>query len=139
MYLRLETEWQRYIEHLLNGSTDSLTLGTLGVAIAFPVKDHITLTIGAGASFYHYPYGDETGWYGKAGLELYPIRPLILNAEAWGGYVRADKYSAETFIGGGRATAGVIWNRFELYCGWQATWIEAVTLSGPTVGLRVWF
>lgn len=138
-YLRLETEWQRYIEHLPNGSTDSLTLGTLGVAIAFPVKDHITLTIGAGASFYHDPYGDETGWYGKAGLELYPIRPLILNAEVWGGYVRADEYSAETFIGGGRATAGVVWNRFELYGGWQATWIEAVTLSGPTVGLRVWF
>lgn len=138
-YLRLETEWQRYIEHLPNGSTDSLTLGTLGVAIAFPVKDHITLTIGAGASFYHDPSGDETGWYGKAGLEIYPIRPLILNAEVWGGYVRADEFDAETFIGGGRATAGVIWNRFELYGGWQATWIEAVTLSGPTIGLRVWF
>ena len=55
------------------------------------------------------------------------------------GYVRAEEYRAEAFIGAGRATVGVIWNRFELYGGWQASWVEAVTLSGLTVGLRVWF
>ena len=137
--LRLETEWQRYLEHLPSGKTDSLTVGTLGIALAFPVKDSATITLGTGACFYHDPYGDENGWYGKVGLEVYPIRPLIVNAEIWGGYVSVDEYDENTFIGGGRATAGVIWNRFELYGGWQATWIESVTLSGPTAGLRVWF
>jgi hypothetical protein len=42
-------------------------------------------------------------------------------------------------VGGGRATAGLLWDRFEVFGGWQATWIGDVTLDGPTAGVRLWF
>jgi hypothetical protein len=41
--------------------------------------------------------------------------------------------------GGGRATAGLLWNRFEVFGGWQATLVGDVTLDGPTAGVRLWF
>lgn len=138
-YLRVETEWHRYIEHLPGDRTDTLTLGTVGIAAAIPLENTFTLLFGGGLSSYHDSIGTESGWYLKAGAEVFPIRPLILNAEVWGGYIREDEFDTETFMGGGRATAGVIWNRIEVFGGWQAIWIESVTLDGPTVGLRVWF
>lgn len=138
-FLRVETEWHRYIEHLPGDTTDTLTIGTVGIALALPLENSFTLLIGGGVSTYHDTIGNESGWYLKAGAEMFPIRPLILNAEVWGGYIREDSYDLETFMGGGRATAGVIWNRFEVFGGWQALWIESVTLDGPTVGMRVWF
>lgn len=138
-YLRLETEWQRYIEHLPSGATDSLTLGAIGAALAIPADDALTVLAGFGLSTFHDRYGDESGWYAKLGVELFPIRPLIISAEIQGGFIRADEFDSETFLGGGRATVGLIWNRCEAYGGWQATWIESVTLDGPVAGLRVWF
>lgn len=137
--LRVEAELHRYLEHLPGDRTDSLTIATGGVALALPLENAFTLLLGAGLSNFHDAYGNESGWYCKAGAEMYPIRPLILNAEVWGGYIRADEYDSETFLGGGRATAGVIWNRIEVFGGWQAIWIESVTLDGPTAGLRIWF
>jgi hypothetical protein len=138
--VRLETEWQRYLEYLPDGRTDSLTLGTVGGLIGLPVvRNHLTVLVGAGLSTYHDPYGDESGWYAKAGFEAFPLRPLILSGELWAGYIRADEFDTETALGGGRATLGAVWNRFEVYGGWQATWIGSVTLDGPTGGVRVWF
>lgn len=139
VYLRIETEWQRYIEHLPSGATDSLTLGSIGVGFNIHADDAITVLAGLGVCTFHDRYGDESGWYGKLGVELFPIRPLIISAEITGGFIRADEFDSETFLGGGRATVGVIWNRCEAYGGWQATWIESVTLAGPLAGLRVWF
>lgn len=138
-YLRIETEWQRYIEHLPSGATDSLTLGALGAALAIPADDALTVLAGVGINTFHDRYGDESGWYAKLGVELFPIRPLVISAEIQGGFIRADEFDSETFLGGGRATVGAIWNRVEAYGGWQATWIESVTLDGPVAGLRVWF
>lgn len=138
-YLRLDTEWQRYIEHLPGGGTDSLTLGSIGAAINIAADDTVTVIAGLGLSTFHDRYGNESGWYGKLGVDLFPIRPLIISVEIHGGWIRADEFDSETFLGGGRATAGLIWNRFEAYGGWQATWIESVTLDGPVAGLRLWF
>jgi hypothetical protein len=139
--LRVEGDLQRYIEHLPDDHTDTLTLGTIGLALAIPMAGNaIALTFGGGLSFYHDHYGNEDGWYAKAGAEVFPIRPLVLSAEVWGGFIADDEFDeTETFMGSGRATVGVVWNRFEIYGGWQATWIGAVTLDGPTGGLRVWF
>lgn len=139
LYLRVETEWQRYIEHLPSGATDTLTLGAIGVGFNIHADDAITVLAGLGICTFHDHYGDESGWYGKLGVELFPIQPVIISAEIHGGFIRADEYDSETFLGGGRVSAGVIWNRVEVYGGWQATWIESVTLSGPMAGLRVWF
>lgn len=139
--LRLEGDLQRYIEHLPDDRTDTLTLGCVGLALAIPMAGNaIALSFGGGASFYHDHYGNESGWYVKAGAEAFPIRPLVLSADVWGGWMVDDEFDeTETFMGSGRATLGVVWNRFEIYGGWQATWIESVTLDGPTGGLRFWF
>lgn len=137
--LRIEAEGHRYLEHLDSGDTDTLTLGTVGLALALPADDALTFLIGGGGSWYHDHDGNENGWYAKLGSEIFPIRPLILSAEVWGGFIRADEFDDYSFLGGGRATLGAVWNRVEIYGGWQATWIGAVTLDGPTGGLRVWF
>ncbi len=137
--LRIEAEGQRYIEHLDSGATDTLTLGTLGASLAIPAHDSITMLIGAGGSWYHDHYGNENGWYLKLGTEIFPLRPVVVSADVWGGFIRDDEFDDYSFLGGGRATLGVIWNRYELYGGWQATWIGSVTLDGPTGGIRVWF
>ena len=139
LYLRLDTEWQRYIEHLPSGATDSLTLGAIGVGFNLHADDAITVLAGLGICTFHDRYGDESGWYGKLGVELFPIQPVIISAEIHGGFIRADEYDSETFLGGGRVSVGAIWNRVEVFGGWQATWIESVTLSGPMAGMRVWF
>lgn len=137
--LRIEAEGHRYIEHLDSGDTDTLTLGTVGISLALPAHDALTILVGGGGSWYHDHYGNENGWYAKLGSEMFPVRPLILSADVWGGFIRADEFDDYSFLGGGRATLGAIWNRFEIYGGWQATWIGAATLDGPTGGLRVWF
>jgi hypothetical protein len=38
-----------------------------------------------------------------------------------------------------RGTVGVLWQRYEIYGGWQATRIGSVMLDGPTAGVRLWF
>jgi hypothetical protein len=139
VFLRCETEWQRYIEHPPAGGTDTLTIGSIGVGLNLHADDAITVLAGFGVCTFHDRYGDESGWYGKLGVELYPIQPLVISAEIHGGWIRADEFDSETFLGGGRATAGLIWNRFEAYAGWQGTWIESVTLHGPVFGGRIWF
>ena len=138
-YVFAQTDWQRFIEHLSDGSTDTLTLGMLGVGLAIPRGTSLRVNLGVGLSYAHDSLGLESGWYAELGADAFPIRPLVISVDVRGGWVRADQYSPQTFIGTGRATAGVIWDRFEVYAGWQATWIESVTLDGPIGGLRVWF
>jgi hypothetical protein len=137
--LRLEAELHRYLEYLPNDRTDSLTIVTAGLSLAFPMENAVTLLLGGGVSNYHDAYGNVSGWYVKTGLELFPIQPVIITADVWVGSIREDEYDTASFLGGGRATAGVIWNRYEIYGGWQALWIGSVTLDGPTAGIRVWF
>lgn len=39
----------------------------------------------------------------------------------------------------GRLTGGVVWNRCELFTGYDYLRIGAVDLQGPVLGLRAWF
>lgn len=66
-------------------------------------------------------------------MAVFPVRPLVLRGRFDVGRLGA----ARTMLG--RATAGVMLQRFEPFAGYEIRSVGNVTLVGPTVGLRLWF
>jgi hypothetical protein len=137
--LALRTEWNRYLERLPSGGSDSLTLGTIDLELGIPCGRHARVGLGLGATIVHDAIGTESGLCGVVGVDVFPLHPLVLHGVFTYGTVSEGRLDPPTDIMTLRATVGAIWNHYEAYAGWQSTWIESVQLSGPTAGVRVWF
>jgi hypothetical protein len=133
--LMLRTEWNRFFEARDDDGHDTLTLGTIDVELGITITAKARLGLGLGSTITHDSGGNETGLCGVIGLDLFPIKPVTLH----GVFTYATVGGADTEVMTLRGTAGYLWERYELYGGWQATHIGSVNLDGPTAGLRVWF
>lgn len=76
---------------------------------------------------------DAAGVNGTVRTTLLPARPVVLR-----GRVDFGRLGAAPAVMG-RATAGVMIRRFELFGGYEGRRVGDVVLHGPTVGSRVWF
>lgn len=131
--VQLRSEWSRYIEERDDGSHNTLNVGTIDAELGITFGPYGRLGLGAGATITHDSIGTEVGPCVAVGLDAFPIRPVVLHGVLTYGNVNDTKILTM------RATLGVIWNRYEIYGGWQSTSIGSVDLDGPTAGVRVWF
>lgn len=79
---------------------------------------------------------DITMTHGVGGVlefDVYPVRPVVFSGR---GVVQK---LGKTVMFEGRATAGVMLNRFEIYAGYDHRQIGDVHLGGPTAGVSVRF
>lgn len=131
----LRTEWSRYLEERADGGHDSLNLGTIDAELGITFGTYGRLGLGLGATITHDSISTEAGPCVALALDVFPLQPVILSGVLT--YAKVGEYDTEIFTW--RATLGGIWNRYELYGGWQSTRIGSVELDGPTAGLRAWF
>lgn len=130
----VRSEWHRYIEQV-DGGNDTLTLGTITAELGITVQSYARIGIGAGATIYHDDVGSESGPCFVLAVQGFPLKPIVLDGVLTYGQVGDWNTEIMTL----RGTIGVVWNRYEVYAGWQLTSIGAVDIDGPTAGLRVWF
>jgi hypothetical protein len=73
------------------------------------------------------------GWNVGAGVDFFPVRPLIVTYR-----LDLGRLWAATIVQN-RATLGAVLGPFEVYAGYDALRIGRVWLHGPMAGLRGWF
>jgi hypothetical protein len=131
----IRSEWSRYIEERDDGGHDTLTIGTIDAELGITFASYARLGLGLGATIYRDEVGTEAGACGVVALDVFPVQPVVLG----GVFTYGSVGEWDTEIMTLRGTLGVVWNRYELYAGWQRTSIGPVDLEGPTGGVRVWF
>ena len=119
---------------------DALYLGSSNAKFALVMQKVVRLRIGGGAQYMidgRVP-GEGRREYAAGGnfttdVDVFPFWPMVIS----GRFDYGRLYKAPSMLG--RGTAGLIFNRFELYGGYEWRKIGKVALHGPTLGLRAWF
>lgn len=118
---------------------DGLYLGDTSLNIAPVALPQLVWRVGLGARYMldarlpgAGPREHALGWNFSTSLDAFPGRPFVISA-------RLDRGTLyQTAVWRGRATVGLVRERFELFAGYEHTQIERVALGGPLVGLRAW-
>lgn len=79
-----------------------------------------------------------SGLSGTTSLDLFPLRPFVLSARVDAGRIAKGSLDGAVVLRG-RATAGVMLRRLELYAGYEGKLLGDQVLRGPVLGLRTWF
>lgn len=136
-FFEFDTGWDWLYDPV---EADALTLGDFNLAVS-PVRGRrFSLRAGAGARvmFDSKPAepgvsGPAAGWNATMGLELFPVRPVVIAADFdVGSLGRAFVWKA-----GGRL--GVMMGPLEIFGGVDHTVIGNVRLTGVTFGMGGWF
>jgi hypothetical protein len=120
-------------ERLSCGCTDDMFLGATDVTYRFAQSSNMQMYAGLG-----FRWMDDHGWtrYGfnsTYGADIFPVKPLVLSLSIEAGTLgHAGVFRA-------RGTVGVLYQRFELFGGYDYLSIGGIDLQGPLVGLRLWF
>jgi len=118
---------------------DALYLGDTGFHLAPVALPQLVWRVGLGARYMldarlpgAGPREYALGWNFSTSLDAFPGRPFVISA-------RLDRGTLyHTAVWRGRATVGMVRERFELFAGYEHTQIERVALGGPLLGLRAW-
>lgn len=118
---------------------DALYLGDTSLNLAPVALPQIVWRVGLGTRYMldaripgAGPREYSMGWNFSTSLDAFPGRPFVISA-------RLDRGSLyQTAVWRGRATVGLVRERFELFAGYEHTQIERVSLGGPLLGLRAW-
>jgi hypothetical protein len=138
-FAQISTDYHRYFEQRESGGHDTLTVGCTDLSLGIPITTRGHLHLGVGVLTYHDGIGGEAGAAFAAGFDVFPVRPLVLSVAGNVGSISSDSDEGRTSMGMLRASLGACIDRFEIYGGWQSTWIGQVQLDGPMAGVRVWF
>lgn len=119
---------------------DALYLGSSNLKLSLVMQPFIRWRIGGGAQYMidgRVP-GEGRREYAAGGnfttdVDVFPLCPLVIS----GRFDIGQLYKAPSMLG--RGTVGLMFNRFELYGGYEGRRIGKVSLRGPTLGLRAWF
>jgi hypothetical protein len=133
----LQTSWTWLHERLdADGpgrAADDMVLGDVNGVYRFAQGERAEFRAGLGARILADGDHSHYGFNFTYGVDLFPVRPLILSATLDAGTLG----SAGVFHA--RATAGVALSAFEVFAGYDYLRIGSVDLQGPVIGLRVWF
>jgi hypothetical protein len=115
------------------GCYDEMWMGDVNGVFCFARNDATQFWAGLGARFLHDRQGTEMGFNATYGVDWAPVQPFVFTAQGDVGML------GHAWVGHGRLTAGAIWDRYELYGGYDWLRIGSVDLHGPVLGLRIWF
>jgi len=127
--LGLDSGWVYWQEPLADGRTDGLLIGDLNLHLQFLTLPAVQWTVGVGPRFLTDGYGGSAGGNVTTRLEIYPVQPLILRAEADLGNL------GPAFVVEGRVSAGVAIGPLELYGGFSTLRIADVVFDSWLGGL----
>lgn len=128
----LETRWDLFTEALPSGEVDQLWLGDVTLNWQHAVGRHGQFRTGVGVRAMS-DKGEMT--YGvnfSYGMDLYPVRPLVIHAGFDVGTVGSATVTQL------QATLGLMVGAVEFYAGYDQTWVDDIDLGGPTAGVRLW-
>lgn len=117
------------------GRTDSLALGRIGVDWRLVTEEFMQFRLGAAIRHFHDRAGGLFGADLEAGLDFFPIDPLILSFEANVGFVE------NALVVQARGSIGFLLGIVEITLGWNYEGLfgaQNVDLGGPMAGVRFW-
>ena len=124
----------QYLRERLPGDDfDHLTLGDCNLVYRFAQGPRAQMRTGLGANWLNDTTRTDLGFNFTYGGDFFPRKPWVLSSAIdWGTLGRAGLFRFRT-------TAGVIFNRFESYVGYE--YLDIGTTQGNFLigGLRVWF
>ena len=127
------TSWNHFHERLGAGRSDEMTLGDANVILSGGLSGDCVVRIGLGVRTLIDRGRTDWGFNFHIGGDVFPVRPLIFSWSADFGTV------GDAGVAHGRATLGVMQNRWEIFGGYDAMLIGGTTLHGPLIGVRLWF
>ena len=129
----LDGDWNYYTERLAAGVQDNLKTGDINLLFRFAEMDHMQWRIGAGINWFDSRTVSDGGINLTTRLDIFPVKPLVMTGEVDYGWVGG----AEMFHGS--LSAGFMWDRVELFTGYDFRKIGGVELEGPMFGVRLWW
>ena len=131
--LGIDFDWDSYSESLPAGGHDELHLGKFNVMYRIAETEHSLWRIGVGAAWLGDQVDTDFGVNFSIKADYMPSRPWVFSGELDLGTLG----DAEMLHASG--TVGLMINRCEIYGGYDYRRIGDAELSGPMLGLRVWF
>lgn len=129
----VDGRWNVYTERISPGVTDNLNIGDANVFFRLGESAHVQARLGLGMNWLADAGSTDLGWNSTLKIDVYPARPVVIS----GGLDYGSLGGAEMFHG--EISVGVIWNRFEIFGGYDYRKIDSTELEGPMFGARIWF
>jgi hypothetical protein len=132
----MQMRWTEFMEPVAGG-LDHFTLVDMMLRAPLVTAYQGMFHLGVGGLLMHYARSFRPGAYGAAQVRLFPVRPLVVGADAHIGYLNKALYLR------GEITVGVIAGPAELFATYDTQMFlgenNSVFYHGPGVGLRFWF
>lgn len=129
----IQSRFNFYTEHLQGNRTDNLFLNTTDLLFRFISEEELLMYIGVGFHVLNDDIDTNLGVNLTFGVDVFPVKPFVISLVVDIGSID----EAEIFHG--RATFGVLLNRWEIFAGYDFRSFGGVQLYGPLGGLRFWF
>jgi hypothetical protein len=129
----VQTNWSYVHENLGGGRFDETALGDLNLTFRFAQHEKAQFRAGLGVRLMSDPHGTDWGFNFTYGVDVYPIKPLVLSAILDAGTL------GHAGVIRGQVSIGLLYRRWEIYTGYDYLQIGSTALQGPTLGLRLWF
>jgi len=121
------------LEESSGGRADSLWLGDANLTFRFAQSSRAEFRAGLGCNWLHDAVGSDYGFNFTYGLDWYPVKPVVVSAGLDAGTL--GKAGLFRF----RSTIGAVYQRAELYTGYEYTDIGRLSWHALLAGVRVWF
>ena len=128
----IDIEWDRRREELFAGH-DTLWTGDANIVYRFAQNRYAAFYTGLGANWSADNQRSSAGFNFTYGADFFPARNWVISST-----LDIGRLGHATLFHG-RATVGVIFNRFEIFTGYDHYKLGGVELNGLVSGLRLWF
>jgi len=128
-----DARFQHLAERLADGGQDQLWTGDCNVSYRFAQSECAQFRAGLGINWLKNPAQTDLGFNFTYGADIFPAKPWVLSAVMDAGTLgHAGLFRFRT-------TVGAIYQRVELYSGYEYTDIGRVHWNGLIGGVRLWF
>jgi hypothetical protein len=127
-----DAEWTHWTESMA-ARGDTLDTGDVNLLYRFAQSEQIEFHTGMGVNWLAEGSDGEAGMNFTYGVSAFPARPWTISAAIDAGTLGDAGYFHA------RAGAGIIWERCELFTGYDVCRIGDVNLDGMFAGIAFWF
>ncbi len=128
----IDIEWDRRREELFAGH-DTLWTGDANLVYRFAQNKHAAFYTGIGVNWSADKHRGSAGFNFTYGADFFPGRNWVVSST-----LDIGRLGHSTLVHG-RATVGYLFNRFEVFTGFDYYKVGGVELNGLVGGLRLWF
>lgn len=126
-------KWDSYTEDLGAGWNDELHVTNINLLFRVAESERYIVRVGAGTNILGDAYATDAGFNVTATADFFPVKPVVMSTEIDLGTIG----DAETLHLLGKI--GLVFDRFEIFGGYDYRTIGSVPLEGAMIGMQVWF